>query len=130
LHHACIFTDECKRDNSYVAIKVFTRGAAGKAELEKYEGLGKGNPEHQGINFVSEVRFQANLQRPGESHFAIGLEPMWENLSVIQSRWPDNRLDLYLLKETLWNVLMALDYVHTERKIIHTSRGLCKSLAV
>ncbi|OKO94473.1 hypothetical protein PENSUB_11740 [Penicillium subrubescens] len=41
---------------------------------------------------------------------AEGLEPMWENLSVIQSRWPDNRLDLYLLKETLWNVLMALDY--------------------
>ncbi|KAJ5883917.1 uncharacterized protein N7473_010803 [Penicillium subrubescens] len=52
---------------------------------------------------------------------AEGLEPMWENLSVIQSRWPDNRLDLYLLKETLWNVLMALDYVHTERKIIHTN---------
>ena len=73
-------------------MKVFKRGASGQEELEKYKRLGEGDPDHPGYDLVSKVLFQAKLPRPGGSHFAIGLEPMWSNISVLQSRWPDNRL--------------------------------------
>lgn len=42
---------------------------------------------------------------------------------MLQSRWPDNGLRRGVLQETLWNVLTALDYVHTECKPIHTDKS-------
>ncbi|KAJ5358765.1 CMGC/SRPK protein kinase variant 2 [Penicillium cataractarum] len=101
---------------------VFKSGASGQAELEKYKRLGEGDLDHPGYDLVFEVLFQAKLPRPGGSHFAIGLEPMWSNISVLQSHWPDNRLRRGLLQGTSWNVLTALDYVHTEGKLIHTGK--------
>jgi hypothetical protein len=71
---------------------------------------------------VLELGYIINLDRPGGSHHAIGLRPLGHSMSTIQHRKIDNRMRPVLLRLALKDVLIALDYVHTECKIIHTGK--------
>lgn len=53
-------------------------------------------------------------------HQYLVQEPMWESLRDVLDYYPTHRFSESLLKEALKHVLLALDYLHTECKLIHT----------
>lgn len=47
-------------------------------------------------------------------------EPLWDSLRTLLERSGRDRLTEDLLRVNLQRLLLALDYLHTDRKLIHT----------
>lgn len=53
-------------------------------------------------------------------HHCLVQEPMWDSWKDLLRRNPAGRFTEDLLKAGLWQVLLALDFLHTECKLVHT----------
>ncbi|KAJ5819378.1 hypothetical protein N7474_004969 [Penicillium riverlandense] len=82
----------------YVTLKVYTRDETGQEEFQIYKHLSQGNPSH-----------------PGFAH-----RPMWESFRDLLYRNPEHRFTEVLLKASLVQIFLALDYIHTQCKLVHT----------
>jgi serine/threonine-protein kinase SRPK3 len=51
-------------------------------------------------------------------------KPMWDSFRDILTRNPTQRFTTEMLKTALPRIFLALDYLHTECKIVHTGRPL------
>ncbi|TKA47002.1 hypothetical protein B0A49_13088 [Cryomyces minteri] len=105
----------------HVTLKVFTRDHQNDGEIEMYEHLMKGNPSHPGKRFVRTFLDSFTIPRAGGSHHCLVHTPLWGSLRDMIARNPyRDRFNEELLRETLYRLFQALDYLHTDRKIIHT----------
>ncbi|TKA44515.1 hypothetical protein B0A49_12729, partial [Cryomyces minteri] len=105
----------------HVTLKVFTRDHQNDGEIEMYEHLMKGNPSHPGKRFVRTFLESFTIPRAGGSHHCLVHTPLWGSLRDMIARNPyRDRFNEELLRETLYRLFQALDYLHTDRKIIHT----------
>lgn len=63
------------------------------------------------------------------THSCLVFEPMRETLWRFQQRWDRQRLPLDAIKVHMLYLLKALDYLHTECRLIHTGKGFsCRPL--
>ena len=85
-----------------------------------YQSLGKGNRNHIGYPHVMGALDELVVPRHGGDHHCLVLKPMWDSFKDMLLRNPSHRFTQPLLKSGLIQILRALDYLHTECKIIHT----------
>ncbi|KAL9117079.1 MAG: hypothetical protein Q9187_006387 [Circinaria calcarea] len=105
----------------HVALKVFTRDHQNDGEIDMYEHLSKGNPNHIGKRFVRTALDSFKKPRAGGEHHCLVHIPLWGSLRDMMVRNPyRQKFTEQLLRATLYCLLQALDYLHTDRKVIHT----------
>lgn len=86
-----------------------------------YEYLSKGDSSHIGKRFVRTALDSFTIPRPGGAHHCLVHTPLWGSLRDMIARNPyRDRFTEELLRATLCRLFQALDYLHTDRKIIHT----------
>ncbi|KAM3498144.1 hypothetical protein MY10362_008522 [Beauveria mimosiformis] len=110
------------QDWKYVAIKVFMKnhGELCKAELERYERISSANRWHPGHSHVRTADRMFSIPRPGGAHHCLVQPPMWDSWKDLLERNESGRFSTGLLKGGLRHLLLALDYLHTECKLVHT----------
>ncbi|KAK3372134.1 kinase domain-containing protein [Podospora didyma] len=103
-------------EHTYVALKIFARDTrAGddkmaENEFAMYEIVRKGKRSHPGYHHVPKALELFKLEGPGGGiHWCLVQKPMASRL-----------LGESLLKGVIRHVLLALDYLHTECKLVHT----------
>ncbi|KAI1382970.1 kinase domain protein [Hypoxylon trugodes] len=101
-------------EHSHVALKVYARGTRHEDEFRMYERLSAGSRR------VTTALDTFILPRPGGDHHCLVREPLWDSWGDIVLRNPANRFDDDLLKVNLKQLFLALDFLHTECKIVHT----------
>ncbi|PGH23419.1 CMGC/SRPK protein kinase [Polytolypa hystricis UAMH7299] len=106
--------------HQYVALKVYTRNEANQEEFQTYKYLNQGNPSHPGYAHVRTALDIFSIPRPGGGHHCLVQKPMWESFKDLLYRNPNHRFTENLLKIGLMQVFLALDYLHTECKLVHT----------
>ncbi|RYN56439.1 hypothetical protein AA0114_g2775 [Alternaria tenuissima] len=106
--------------HTYTTLKVFTREGMDEDEYNMYNILGKGNASHPGYNHVRTALDLFTIPRQGGDHRCLVQNPMWDSFRDLLNRNPAHRFTDELLKAGLSQVFLALDYLHTEAKIIHT----------
>lgn len=89
-------------------------------EYNMYNILSKGNASHPGYNHVQTALDLFTIPRQGGEHRCLVQKPMWDGFRDLLNRNPAHRFTDELLKAGLSQVFLALDYLHTEAKIIHT----------
>ena len=90
-----------------------------------YEHISKGSSSHIGKRFVRTALDSFVIPRTGGDHHCLVHVPLWGSLRDMILRNPyRDRFTEQLLKATLKCLLQALDYLHTDRKIIHTGEHL------
>ncbi|CAN9470182.1 unnamed protein product [Alternaria alternata] len=89
-------------------------------EYNMYNILSKGNASHPGYNHVRTALDLFTIPRQGGDHRCLVQKPMWDSFRDLLNRNPAHRFTDELLKAGLSQVFLALDYLHTEAKIIHT----------
>ncbi|KAK2744662.1 hypothetical protein FQN55_006580 [Onygenales sp. PD_40] len=104
----------------YVTLKVYTRDETNQEEFRIYKYLNQGNSAHPGYAHVITALDVFTIPRPGGDHQCLVQKPMWESFRDLLDRNPNHRFTEDLLKAGLMQVFFALDYLHTECKLVHT----------
>jgi hypothetical protein len=106
--------------NDYVALKVFALDILGAEESGILDRIKKGNQQHLGSKRVrTKIGKLIIPENVAFKHLALLQPPLGESLLDIQNRSFGKRLDKISIQSTIYQML-ALDYLYTERKIIHT----------
>ena len=128
-YDAAIPADRFRRYRRHVALKVFiTSAAMGKQlddELNMYKRLEKGSKKHPGRDAVRSLHDTFDIDGPHGQHRCLVHPPLWESVLTFLQRNPVRRLPTPVLAFVLKRLFLALDYLHTECKVIHT--GLCSA---
>lgn len=115
------------RNKKYAALKFYTKRQEECKEFETYKVLSGANTKHPGHRHIRPVYNKFKIARPGGHHWCLVQEPMCDSLGDFVKRTANHRLTTDLLRMTLIQILYALDYVHTECKLVHTGNSSCKS---
>jgi serine/threonine-protein kinase SRPK3 len=103
-----------------VALKVYAREEVNQEEFKIYQYLSRANPSHPGYPHVRTALDTFTIRRPGGDHHCLVQNPMWESFRDLLYRNPTHRFTEDLLRAGLMQVFLALDYLHTECKLVHT----------
>ncbi|RKK83764.1 hypothetical protein BFJ69_g2501 [Fusarium oxysporum] len=89
-------------------------------ELEMYNRISASSTKHPGRSAVRELLDSFDVTGPDGSHRCLVHPPLWESIWTFLNRNPVGRLPPVVLAVTLRRLFLALDYLHTECKFIHT----------
>jgi serine/threonine protein kinase len=95
---------------------------AAQHELEINKRLSSGSPSIEVIPYIQLMNESFEVVGPNGTHFCLVFDPMRETLTLFQSRLKRKRLPVEVMKMYLVCLLKALDYIHTECRIVHTGR--------
>lgn len=85
--------------------------------------MGGASQKHPGHKYVRLLLDSFDVDGPEDKHRCLVHPPLWESVLAFLFRNPIRRLPTPVLVVVLHRLFLALDYLHTECKIIHT--GLC-----
>lgn len=89
-------------------------------ELEMYKRIFASSSKHPGRSAVRELLDSFDVTGTDGSHRCLVHPPLWESMWTFLNRNPVRRLPPVVLAVTLRRLFQALDYLHTECKVIHT----------
>lgn len=103
---------------------MFVRSAALGARTDReravYQRISNGPRRHPGRDAVRSLLDDFQLAGPHGDHRCLVHPPLWENIRTFLARNPVGRLPKPVLGIVLYRVFQALDYLHNERRVIHT----------
>ncbi|MCJ1466514.1 hypothetical protein MMC07_005133 [Pseudocyphellaria aurata] len=108
----------------YVAVKVYTQthsqlGVANR-EVETYEHLSKLKSLHSGQAFTRGLYDTFKLNGPDGSHVCLVHPPLHMTIDALQRQGLSKRLNEVILREILYRLFQALDFLHTVANVVHT----------
>lgn len=80
--------------------------------------------EHVGKTYVRTMTDSFMAKSAIVEHHCLVHEPLLLKLIELQATLPRKRLNLGLLKRTLKQLLLPLDYLHTEASVTHSGQRL------
>jgi serine/threonine protein kinase len=95
---------------------------AAQHESEINKRLSSANPSIEVIPYIQLMDESFEVVGPNGTHFCLVFEPMRETLTLFQSRLKRKRFPVEVMKMYLVCLLKALDYLHSECRIVHTGR--------
>ncbi|PYI14680.1 kinase-like protein [Aspergillus violaceofuscus CBS 115571] len=96
--------------HQYVSLKIYTRDEDNQQEFQIYKRLNRGSSWHPGHAHVRKSLDIFTAPRSGGDH------------PYLLYRNPTHRFSEDLLKAGLLQILQALDYLHTDCKLVHTGK--------
>ncbi|KAJ6103114.1 hypothetical protein N7486_005541 [Penicillium sp. IBT 16267x] len=112
------------RYRRYVTVKMFIKstslGQQLDDELNIYKRIEGAHRNHPGRKYVRSLLDSFDVTGPEDQHRCLVHPPLWESVLAFLHRNPVQRLPTPVLAVTLHRLFLALDYLHTECKIIHT----------
>ncbi|PYI25564.1 putative serine/threonine-protein kinase [Aspergillus indologenus CBS 114.80] len=109
-----------------VALKIINSNdgddALHEREIERH--VSQQNPEHRGRVILRTCLDDFEIPGPQGKHMCLVYEPMREPLWILQRRFVDRKLPLPIAKAYIYFLLVGLDYLHSECKVVHTDLKL------
>ncbi|KZM19304.1 uncharacterized protein EKO05_0002934 [Ascochyta rabiei] len=105
---------------AYTTLKIYTRDRQNYKEFEMYKVLSETNPKHPGYRHIRTAQNKFTIPRAGGDHLCLVQKPMGDSLKDMLRRNPSRRFTTDLLRMSLIQLFLALDYVHSECKLVHT----------
>ncbi|OAQ73078.1 CMGC/SRPK protein kinase [Pochonia chlamydosporia 170] len=108
----------------HVALKLFINakslGGQLDHELTMYKRISASSPKHPGRGAVRELLDSFDVAGPDGCHRCLVHPPLWESVLTFLRRNPVMRLPAPVLVFVLRRLFLALDFLHSECRIIHT----------
>ena len=103
-----------------MALKVYTREQGNGDEFQNYQRLSRASSWHPGYPYLRTALDQVVLPRSGGNHHCLVLKPAWDSWRDFLRYDSSHRFTENLLKPGIKMLLLALDCLHTECKLVHT----------
>ncbi|OQD73305.1 hypothetical protein PENDEC_c016G01465 [Penicillium decumbens] len=104
----------------YVTLKIYTRDEDNQAEFQIHKQLNQESSRHPGHAHIRKALDVFTIPCSRSNHSCLVQTPMWESFRDLLYRNPNHRFTEDLLKSGLMQIFLALDYLHTECKLVHT----------
>ncbi|KAI1939046.1 hypothetical protein LOZ66_003124 [Ophidiomyces ophidiicola] len=108
---------------NYVTLKIFiTSTSMGQQlddELTMYKRLERGSKSHPGRKAVRVLLDSFDVNGPTDKHRCLVHPLLWESVLTFLCRNPIHRLPVPVMATVPKYLFLALDYLHSECKIIH-----------
>ncbi|PGH34369.1 CMGC/SRPK protein kinase [[Emmonsia] crescens] len=108
----------------YVMLKIFVQassmGQRVDDELKMYRCMDQSPKGHPGRDAIRTLLDAFYINGPEDKHQCLVHPPLWESVLTFLRRNPVERLPSAVIAFVLHRLFLALDYLHTECKIIHT----------
>jgi serine/threonine-protein kinase SRPK3 len=112
------------RDHEYVALKVFvSKHRQAQNEEKVYKHLHSIKTSHPGAKGIRFLRDQFQLPGKYGPHECLVHEPLGLTLKDIREMSEGEKVSAQLLKPIIKYLLMALDFLHTEARVVHTGKS-------
>ena len=107
-----------------VALKILNSCYAQSASnlLDIEQTVAQKNPSHQGYGVTRHCLESFELKGSDTTHLCLVYEAMREPMSVFQKRFENRRMPLPLAKAYIHLLLLGLQYMHAECRLIHTGK--------
>lgn len=107
--------------STYVVLKVYVTGENRdtERELDIYKHMGV-ETRHPGRNFVRKLLDHFYIQGPHGPHICLVHEPLGMSADFLVKMSPGQTMTLDDMKPGIRQLLVALDFLHSECHIIHT----------
>ncbi|QKX62035.1 uncharacterized protein TRUGW13939_09191 [Talaromyces rugulosus] len=113
------------KPETVVALKISNHNhQAPQEEYDTEQHIAKTDPSHRGRALLRTSSDYFVLDGPNGKHSCLAYEPLREPLWLYQRRFVGEKIPLVIVKLYTTFVLTALDYLHTECKIVHTDLNL------
>ncbi|RAH55947.1 kinase domain-containing protein [Aspergillus piperis CBS 112811] len=89
-------------------------------ELNMEKCIRDANPNHLGHSILRTFIDSFEEKSPNGTHICLAYEPLREPLTLLQGRFINETFPLDIFKAYMKFLLLGLDYLHSECKIIHT----------
>ncbi|CAG8109315.1 unnamed protein product [Penicillium salamii] len=109
--------------NTYVAAKLYAHLESAEAELEAFDRIESVTSPHRGQEFVRQRITTMNICREeGDWHETILQAVVCNNLSdeFLALKYGPERMPIQVIKSVVYQVLLALDFLHTQCRLVHT----------
>lgn len=110
--------------STYVVLKVYVTGQnqdlERELELDIYKRINSVEAQHPGRNFIRKLLDYFYLQGPHGYHTCLVHEPLGMTADFLVRMAPRNEKTLDFMKPAIRQLLVALDFLHSECHIIHT----------
>lgn len=114
----------CKRKRHIVAVKVFTNDLQNVEEINIYNHMKSIKSKHPGQINIRTTQDAFSLQGPKGEHKCVVHEPMWDSVLGFMMRMKRDKLTEILVKSYIFYAVKALDFLHTEARLIHTGESI------
>lgn len=104
----------------YVTLKIYTLDEDNQEEFQIYKQLNQGSSRHPGHAHIRQALDIFTISSSRGNHSCLVQNPMWESFRDLLYRNPTHRFTEDLLKSGLMQIFLALDYLHSECKLVHT----------
>lgn len=84
------------------------------------ELIARKNPSHSGYGSIRNCVGSFEVTNKERKHLCQIYEPMRETMLMFQQRWQNRRIPLEVAKAYILLLLLGIDYLHAECRIIHT----------
>lgn len=111
--------------DKFVAVKVKTAHhmlARDMHEVHMQEKISLGDDNHPGKKHVRQMLDVFTVTGPHHAHICIVFEAMREPLWTFTTKFPRRALPIAVVKKIITKILLGLDYLHTQCKMIHGGR--------
>ena len=99
-------------------------GAQLDDEINIYKRIEASSNQHPGRTAVRSLLDHFDVEGPDGKHRCLVHPPLWESVLTFLHRNPVRRLPVPVVAFVLKRLFLALDFLHTECKIVHTGRYL------
>lgn len=107
-----------------MALKIINNDASSVSrEREVEEHISTADPSHRGRSVIRTLPNPPEINGPEGSYLCLVYPPMREPLPMYQQRFDDRKMPLPLVKVYIHALLMGLEYLHKESKIVHTGKS-------
>ncbi|GAB5586687.1 hypothetical protein Unana1_01587 [Umbelopsis nana] len=89
-------------------------------EIKLLERVSTARPEAVGRNYVAQLLDHFTHRGPNGTHICMAFEVLGENLLSVIKRYKHRGIPTNIVKQITKQVLLGLEYLHTECNIIHT----------
>ncbi|KAJ5570433.1 uncharacterized protein N7459_009863 [Penicillium hispanicum] len=109
-------------DHRYTALKVYTASNTVTREIEIYDHLRTIQSDHAGQTCLRPLIEIFQIQCPDRDrvHTCLVHPPLGISLDQLTPLLPDGVMSSAMVRTTMRNILAALDFLHTEARVIHT----------
>lgn len=124
-----VISAQLNREHQHVALKVGSHAEL-SGELAVLKHLKSIRTTHAGSVLVRTMLDEFVLTHRDKEYQAVVHPPLATTLKGFRKIFPDKSLSVDLLRLVLKHVLLALDFLHTEAKVIHTGESRSPSFSV